>query len=153
MTRNHTLQKKHTKTPNIPIIVILGCLAVVISVILLSKIGDTKVAPASTGDAEILLETLIKEGKPVFVFYHSTDCHSCQVMMATVEEVYPEYEDSVTLVDVNVYDTANQNLLQKEQIHSIPTQVFYNNKGESTVIIGIMEPDALRQQLGTLVDG
>jgi thiol:disulfide interchange protein len=74
-------------------------------------------------------------------------------MMATVAEIYPEFEAGVALVDVNVYDPANQNLLQEAQIHSIPTQVFYDNKGESTLIIGVMEPDVLRQRLKILADG
>ncbi|MBA3074126.1 MAG: thioredoxin family protein [Anaerolineae bacterium] len=153
MTRKHLTRKKTTNKANIPLIVILGCLAVVISVILLSKVGDSKATPASTGVADSMLESFIEEGKPVFVFYHSTDCYTCKVMMATVAEIYPEFQGVVALIDVDVYDPANQNLLRAKQIRSIPTQVFYDNKGESTVIIGVMEPDALRQLLNTLTEG
>ncbi len=153
MSRKHVMQKRRTKTSNIPLIIILGCIAVVTGIILLTKENTSNVSPTTTGDAEILLDQLLDEGKPVFVFYHSTDCYTCKVMMATVAEVYPEYEDGVELVDVNVYDPANQSLLQEAQIHSIPTQVFYDNQGESTVIIGVMEPDVLRQRLKSLADG
>ena len=153
MARKHIVRKKKSKSVNTPLIIVLACIAVVIGIILINKEKPSSASTSATGEAEITLARLIEEGEPVFVFYHSTDCYTCKVMMATVAEVFPEYEDSIELVDVNVYDPANQNLLQKAQIRSIPTQVFYNNKGESTVIIGVMEPDALRLRLKGLIDG
>lgn len=153
MTRKHETRKRTSRTSSTPLIIILVCIATVIAIIFLTKERTSNVSPTSTGDAEIVLDSLLEEGKPVFAFYHSTDCYTCKVMMATVAEVFPEYEGSLAIVDVNVYDPANQNLLREEKIQSIPTQVFYNRAGESIVIIGVMEPDVLRQQLDTLTDG
>lgn len=153
MARKHIVRKKKPKSVNTPLIIVLACFAVVTGIILINKERPSSASTSATGEAEVTLARLIEEGEPVFVFYHSTDCYTCKVMMATVAEIYPEYEHGVALVDVNVYDPANQNLLREAQIHSIPTQVFYNKNGESTVIIGVMEPNALRLRLEGLIDG
>ena len=46
-------------------------------------------------------------------------------MIDIVNEVYPEYQDQISLVDINVYDDLNKNLLTRANIHSIPTQIFF----------------------------
>ncbi|OJX47150.1 MAG: hypothetical protein BGO78_16870 [Chloroflexi bacterium 44-23] len=153
MPRKHLIRKSKSSNPKIPLIIVLTSFFVVIGIILLTKGQSSQDTSGSNGQAEVMLNQLIASGKPTFVFYHSTDCYTCKVMMATVAEIYPEYKDYIALVDVNVYDPANQNLLQEAQIHSIPTQVFYNKDGESTVIIGVMEPNVLRLRLEGLIDG
>jgi len=152
-TRKHITQKSKKSNPKVPLIIVITMFIVVIGIIFLTKGQTSKNTPESNGLAEAALDQLLAEGKPTFVFYHSTDCYTCKVMMATVAEIYPEFKDSVALVDVNVYDESNQNLLQKAQIRSIPTQVFFDSTGKSTVIIGVMEPDVLRQHLVTLAGG
>lgn len=134
-------------------IIVLALFFVVIGIILLTKGQSSQDTSETNTQAEAMLNQLIASGKPTFVFYHSTDCYTCKVMMATVAEIYPEFQDAVALVDVNVYDASNQNLLQKAQIRSIPTQVFIDGTGKSTVIIGVMEPEVLRQYLAKLAGG
>jgi hypothetical protein len=73
-------------------------------------------------------------------------------MMETVSKVYPEFEDQIALVDVDVYDKNNANLLRKAQITGIPTQVFINKKGDGKVSIGVMESEELRMQLSSLLE-
>ena len=72
------------------------------------------------------------------------------VMMETVDQVYPEFKQDVALVDVNVYDPQNENLLRRGGIYSIPTLVFIDRNGASQVSIGVIEAEALRQQLTAL---
>lgn len=153
MPRKHLIRKSKSSNPKIPLIIVLTSFIVVIGIILLTKGQSSQDTSGSDGQAEVMLNQLIASGKPTFVFYHSTDCYTCKVMMATVAEIYPEFQDAVALVDVNVYDASNQNLLQKAQIRSIPTQVFIDGTGKSTVIIGVMEPEVFRQHLANLAGG
>ncbi|MHB8086997.1 MAG: thioredoxin fold domain-containing protein [Anaerolineaceae bacterium] len=153
MSKTHKHNKKQKSNSKIPLIIVITSLVVVVGIILLTKGGSTHDLPVASGQAEVELDQLLSEGKPTFVFYHSTDCYTCKVMMATVAEIYPEFQDSIALVDVNVYDASNQNLLQKAQIRSIPTQVFIDSTGKGTVIIGVMEPEVFRQHLATLAGG
>ena len=74
-------------------------------------------------------------------------------MMQVVDEVYPEFGGSVALVDVNVYDETNRNLLQRAQIRSIPTQIFFDQTGQGQVIVGAMTLDQFREQMQTLTGG
>jgi hypothetical protein len=74
-------------------------------------------------------------------------------MMGVVDQIYPEFKDQVGLVDVNVYQTWNENLLSRARITNIPTQVFINEKGEGKTLIGGMQPDELRAELHTLAEG
>lgn len=153
MPRKQKNRKSKSLNPKIPLIIVLALFFVVIGIILLTKGQSSQDTSETNTQAEAMLNQLIASGKPTFVFYHSTDCYTCKVMMATVAEIYPEFQDAVALVDVNVYDASNQNLLQKAQIRSIPTQVFIDGTGKSTVIIGVMEPEVLRQYLAKLAGG
>jgi thiol:disulfide interchange protein len=59
-------------------------------------------------------------------------------MMTVVDQVYPAFQDSIVLIDVDVYDQRNTNVLRREQVQSIPTLIFYNGQGERQVFIGAM---------------
>jgi thiol:disulfide interchange protein len=102
---------------------------------------------------EAQLERLLTAGKPTLAFFHSNNCVQCIKMMEVVEQVYPEFDDSVALVDVNVYDKANGRLLQRAQIRAIPTQIFFDRTGQGSVIMGAMTPDQFREQMRTLAGG
>jgi len=103
--------------------------------------------------AEVLLDQYLEEGKPTFVFFHSNNCQSCIDMINIVDQVYPEFKSDIALVDVNVYDPANENLLRRARIYSIPTQVFIDRTGQGKVSMGVMAPEDLRTQLLTLTQG
>lgn len=74
-------------------------------------------------------------------------------MMDVVAEVYPEYKDAVTLVDVDVYDQRNALLLNGVRLQYIPTLMFYNRSGERQVHVGVMEADKLRDSLAAIGTG
>ncbi len=93
---------------------------------------------------------LLSAGQPFLAFFHSTTCAKCKQMMATVAQVCPEFSGSVGLVDVDVYDKANTRLLGTAGIHVIPTQIFYDSSGQPKVVLGVMTPDELRQQMQAL---
>jgi len=102
---------------------------------------------------EAQLARLQAAGQPVLGFYHSNNCVQCTKMMEVVAQVYPEFENSVGLVDVNVYDKANTRLLQAARIRAIPTQIFYDRTGQPKTVLGVMTAAELRQELQTLAGG
>lgn len=97
------------------------------------------------------LDRLLAAKQPTLAFFHSNNCKQCLTMMEVVEQVYPEFANSVALVDVNVYDERNAALLQRARIRAIPTQIFFDRSGQGRVVLGAMEPEQLRQELQTLV--
>ncbi|MCJ7625004.1 MAG: thioredoxin fold domain-containing protein [Anaerolineaceae bacterium] len=150
--------KKSASTLNrkwLPRFLIIVGIALVASTILILKSNGEPVieTPITQELPEEKLDRLLEEEKPILLFFHSNNCNSCLVMIDTVSQVYPEFMDSVVLVDVNIYDERNQNLLRRAQITTIPTQIFINNKGEGKVILGIMQPEVLRENLSILIRG
>ncbi len=111
-------------------------------------------APSPAPDVlpEQQLDRLLQAGEPVFLFFHSNTCAQCVKMTGIVEEVYPDFSDSVALVDVDVYDEQNRNLLQRANIRAIPTLIFVDAEGEVSGQVGVMEPDALREKLTQLAE-
>lgn len=161
MTR--TRKKPQTKTSNNNLWIIAGVAVVVLSIILIKgQMGKAKsetssqasenssaaaVAQAAPETPEEQFNRLYGQKKPVFAFFHSNNCQLCLDMIAVVDEVYPEYEGKVALVDINVYDEVNQNLLQQFQIRAIPTEFFFNSNGEIFSNVGLMSRDQLREAL------
>jgi len=119
----------------------------------------TATAPAAQRSAladdlpEAQLERLLAAGQPTLAFFHSNNCVQCIKMMEVVQQVYPEFAESVALVDVNVYDKANASLLQRARIRAIPTQIFFDRTGQGWVVMGAMTPDQFREQMQKLAGG
>lgn len=136
------------------ILVLVGLAILVLVVIIIKnpeKEIESEVLP-TTESAEVQLDRYLEAGTPIFIFFHSNNCQSCIDMMAVVDEVYPAFSEKVALVDVNVYDSANQNLLERARISSIPTQVFIDTTGAGNGILGVMSADELTQQLQVLIE-
>ena len=111
-------------------------------------IVPTQAQPTPLPEAQ--LDQLLAAGRPAFVFFHSNNCVQCLRMIEIVAQVHPDFAGSVPLVDVNVYDERNGNLLQRAGIRFIPTLVFVDRTGQGQEHVGVMEPDALREQLQQL---
>ena len=111
-------------------------------------IVPTQAQPAPLPEAQ--LDQLLAAGMPAFVFFHSNNCVQCLRMIEIVAQVHPDFAGSVPLVDVNVYDERNGNLLQRAGIRFIPTLVFVDRTGQRQEHVGVMKPDALREQLQQL---
>jgi len=91
------------------------------------------------------LERLLAAGQPTLAFFHSNSCVECTKMIKVVTDVYPEFEDSVGLVDVNVYDPQNRALLQQARVQYIPTLIFYDASGkESEFVVGAVPRQRVR---------
>jgi len=149
MPSNRHSKYTSNKSGKLPTVLILvGVLILIAAVFLLKNMQSEP--PTSTVSPQARFDQYLSEGKTIFAFFHSYTCLSCTIMMETVDEVYPEFEDEVALVDVDVYYADNQPFLNRMGIKSIPTLVFIDRRGEGEVSIGVMEADQLRQQLVAL---
>lgn len=133
----------------------IGGLLLLIAAVLLLKPGSQAAEPsANSGEsAQMQLDRALQEQQPTLAFFHSDNCQQCIDMMQIVAQVYPEFTDSVTLVDINVYDPANETLLKRVGLQYIPTLIFYDRSGKDQVSVGVMEAEQLRQTLAALAGG
>lgn len=132
------------------LLIITGIALLLIGTFAFKSVGD-KSGPGPLLEAQ--LDQALSEGRPAIVFLHSLNCVACREMMRTVTDVYPEYQDSIVLIDVDVYDQGNNNLIRREQLQSIPTLVFYNRQGARQVYIGAMPSEQFRDTLAQLAAG
>lgn len=109
-----------------------------------------KDTPAANVPPEAQFDQHLAARQPMVAFFHSNGCVQCVKMIEVVEQVYPDFADTVALVDVNVYDRQNQSLLQRTGIRAIPTMIFVDAAGQGQGIMGFMEPDAFRLELQRL---
>jgi len=146
MPRKH--KRPARKRP--PILLILVGVALLLIAIFALKSGASAPAGASL---EAQLDQALKDGHPTFVFLHSLDCIPCKEMMVVVAEVYPEFKDSIALVDVDVYDQSNISLMRRERLQVIPTLVFYDRQGRRQIFVGVMQAEQLRDTLQAISTG
>lgn len=144
--RNRPVRKQRPPT----LLILAGIALLLIAVFALKNSYDT---PASASSLEAQLDQALKDDRPAFVFLHSLECIPCKEMMDTVADIYPEFQNSVVLVDVDVYDRNNTGILRREQVKSIPTLVFYSTEGNRQVFIGAMPSDQFRDTLTRLAAG
>lgn len=96
-------------------------------------------------------ESARQAGQPIFLFFHSTDCHSCVVMMEGVARVFPAYEGRIVLVDVIVSEPRNRPLMESFNIRAIPTMIFIDRSGKGRIAIGPLEDAQLAAALEALL--
>ena len=141
---------KHTRS-SLPQYLILGGVLLLAVFVLLLKGRSQPEIPASVGSLpEVQLEEALSAGKPALAFFHSNNCEQCLIMIHTVEQVYPEFRDSVALVDINVYDPNNETLMGKVGLQYIPTLIFFDQQGQDQTHVGVMTAEILRQRLSSL---
>jgi thiol:disulfide interchange protein len=146
----HTKRRKRA-SKNPPTLMILAGITLLLIVAFALKSGsDSSVSSASL---EAQLDDALAAKRPAFVFLHSLDCIPCKEMMGTVADVYPEFQNSVVLIDVDIYQQSNTNLIRRERLQSIPTLVFYDTQGTRQVFIGAMPPDQFRDVMTQLAAG
>ena len=146
----HSRRKRHT-SKNPPTVFILAGIALLLITVFAFKNGDKTASSVTTLESQ--LDQALADKRPTFVFLHSLDCIPCKAMMQTVADVYPDYHDSIVLIDVDVYDQSNNNILRRERLQSIPTLVFYNAQGTRQVFIGAIPADQFSDTLTQLAAG
>ncbi len=135
-------KRKRSRRKQPSTLFILAGIVLLVSAVILIK--NARQAPASAASLEDQYNQAIQEKQPTFVFLHSLDCIPCEAMMEVVAQVYPEFEDRVVLIDVDVYDQRNVNIMRREGLQMIPTLVFYDQQGVRQMQVGVLEPNQLR---------
>jgi len=92
-------------------------------------------------------------GDAVVVYFHSPDCSSCEQVQASLNTVYPEFKNSVILLDVDVTNLRERALVEQVGVQTAPTLLLVNAAGEEKVIVGEISPEDLRSELVTLSGG
>jgi thiol:disulfide interchange protein len=151
MPKTKHSKRKRRASKNPPTFLILAGIALLLVAVFTLKNNDSPSASAASLESQ--LEEALVAKRPTIVFLHSTDCIPCKAMMDTVADVYPDFQDSVVLIDVDIYDQRNQSLMQRERLQSIPTLVFYNAQGTRQVYIGAMPSDQFRDVMTQLAAG
>lgn len=153
MTRKSRRKKKPN---NLPGVLIVGGVIALAAVVLLLKVAgesQTQTTAASAVLPADQLQNALAEGRPTLAFFHSNNCRQCIDMIGIVNQVYPEFDHSVVLVDVDIYDERNRPLLQQVGLQYIPTLIFYDRAGQGQVSVGVMQSEELRQTLIALEEG
>jgi thiol-disulfide isomerase/thioredoxin len=101
-----------------------------------------------------LLAQARKEGKPVYILFHSKNCAPCVEMEKTVKQVMPSFAERIVFVDVDVYDESEEELISEFGVQSIPTSVFLGKDGKIiTGFVGVIPANELKDKLNKLVEG
>jgi thiol-disulfide isomerase/thioredoxin len=150
--RSQRRKNKNKRTARL--FVLSGILLLAFAVVFLKeKPQAAPILPSSNQLAEVQLDQALQAGLPVLAFFHSNTCDKCLQMMDIVARVYPQYEEAVVLVDVNVYDELNEPLLRRVRLQYIPTQIFYDRSGTAETRVGVMEAAELSSKLAELAGG
>ena len=156
MTKKTKKTKQRRRQPSrMPQFFILGGLLVLAAAILVLKEKPQPVALLSNSDmlAEAQLDLALESRQPVLAFFHSNNCQQCLIMVDTVAQVYPQFQDAVALVDIDVYDEQNLALLRRVRLQYIPTLIFFDRNGQAEPYIGVMEASQLSSKLAALSEG
>ena len=89
-------------------------------------------------------------GQPLVVYFHSPDCSSCDQVQQALDQVYPEFKDSVALLDVDVTNRRERLFVEATGVQTTPTLLFIDSGGVEKLFVGEISPDALRAELSTL---
>ncbi len=102
---------------------------------------STQPAAALTGDE------IIKFASPM--------CYECNQLEQVIEEVFPKYENRVTLskIDVTKKDKKVRELIREYNVTLVPTTVFKNQDGRITKRIeGTMKPEVFESYTEELIN-
>ena len=151
-------QKAPDKKSSAPFVLALIGIALVILVVTQVKAQTQSASPTPIGAASknlpaVQLDKALAQRQPALVFMHSTDCIPCAQMMKIVDQVTPEFEGKVALVDVDVYNDANASLMRRLGLQVIPTSVIYDRNGQSKTYVGVMSANDLRSRLQQAAGG
>jgi len=115
------------------------------------KVSPKEDASVESDLSKISLEKSLGNGKPTLADFGWKICIPCKAMKPILEEMAAEYSDRVNVLIVEVYDPAQEKLVTKYGIKSIPTQVFFDKNGkEVTRHIGFISKADILAQLNKI---
>ena len=74
----------------------------------------------------------VQAGKPEVVKFTSAMCLDCQTMNKVFKEIFPKYQDKITLTEIQVQDqnSFNQEQIKKYNVTLVPTIILKNSQGQ-----------------------
>lgn len=71
-------------------------------------------------------------GKPQIIKFTSAMCLDCQTMNKVFKEIFPKYQDKITLTEIQVQDrnSFNEEQIKKYNVTLVPTIILLNSKGQ-----------------------
>jgi thioredoxin len=79
-------------------------------------------------------------------------CIPCKLMAPILEELKAEYKGRAEVIFIDVWETDNKGKAGAFKIMAIPSQIFYNSKGEEVYRhIGFLDKESIREMLDTLL--
>lgn len=115
---------------------------------------ETAAIPEGKSPSESAIESALRNGKPVFLNFHSNQCIPCIEMEKVIEEVEPEYAGRLEFVVVDVYDPSELALCDYFQVRVIPTSFFIDAGGMVVdAYEGLIDASRMRVLLDGLVAG
>jgi len=115
------------------------------------KVSQKEETSVDSGLSKVSLEKSLVNGKPTLADFGWKICIPCKAMKPILEELAVEYGDRVNVLIVEVYDPAQEKLVTRYGIKSIPTQVFFDENGkEVSRHIGYISKEDILIQLNKL---
>ncbi len=143
---------KHTNTKTRSILITLAVILFVVLVALLKSSAAER--------RWLRMEPLADQvsayraaGQPLVVYFHSPDCSSCAQVKEALDEVYPEFNNTVALLDLDVTNRRERAFVDASGVITTPTLLFIYSSGAEKRITGEISPEALRAELTALAGG
>jgi cytochrome c-type biogenesis protein len=175
----HIKRKDKTKPMNKKVqglIVIIFIIIFVIFGVLFFTPSEVKEAPEFTltdidGNTFNLTDF---RGQVVILDMMSIPCKGCKIVEADLKEIYPEYQDEVVFISIDILSDDTDNMLRdyrderdiewliardtdeltrKYSITGIPKVVIINSEGFATFESGVTDADTLRRELDEAISG
>lgn len=88
--------------------------------IFMTHFGNT---PVNVADAVV--------NKPQLIKFTSTMCLDCQEMNKILKEIYPQFQDRISLIEYNVQDNmdSTNEQIKKYNVTLVPTIILINSSG------------------------
>lgn len=94
----------------------------------------------------------IETGKPQVIKFTSAMCLDCQTMNKIFKEIFPKYEDKITLTEIQVQDnnSFNQEQIKKYNVTLVPTIILLNSQGKQ---VKRLEGEVPKDQMDSYLKG
>lgn len=104
----------------------------------------------STNDASKSSTVAEASTKPQVIKFTSEMCMDCQTMNQIMKEIFPAYQDKITLIEIPVQDKTsfNQEQIKKYKVTLVPTIILIDSNGKQVKRIeGAIEKDVMESYL------
>lgn len=104
----------------------------------------------STNDASKSSAVAEASTKPQVIKFTSEMCMDCQTMNQIMKEIFPAYQDKITLIEIPVQDKTsfNQEQIKKYKVTLVPTIILIDSNGKQVKRIeGAIEKDVMESYL------